>query len=95
MKRMFLEKFFLTSRTTAIRKEICGICQHSRETLYKYWERINKLCTTCPHHHFSEQLLLQVVDDGPEHVVAASRGALLDKTPMATRHLISNMASNT
>nr|KYP34409.1 hypothetical protein KK1_044636 [Cajanus cajan] len=25
MKRLFLEKFFLASKTTAMRKEICGI----------------------------------------------------------------------
>ncbi|RDY01898.1 hypothetical protein CR513_14720, partial [Mucuna pruriens] len=37
MKRMFLEKFFSMSRTATIQKEICGIRQHSRETLYKYW----------------------------------------------------------
>ncbi|RDX72525.1 hypothetical protein CR513_47986, partial [Mucuna pruriens] len=30
MKHLFLEKFFLSSRTAAIRKEICGIRQHSR-----------------------------------------------------------------
>ncbi|RDY01781.1 hypothetical protein CR513_14851, partial [Mucuna pruriens] len=30
MKRMFLEKFFLASRIATIRKEICGIRQHSR-----------------------------------------------------------------
>ncbi|RDX76435.1 hypothetical protein CR513_43577, partial [Mucuna pruriens] len=36
MKRMFLEKFFPTSRTVTIQKEICGIRQHSEETLHKY-----------------------------------------------------------
>ncbi|RDX85040.1 hypothetical protein CR513_33821, partial [Mucuna pruriens] len=35
MKRMFLEKFFLESRTPTIRKEVCGIRQHSRKTLHK------------------------------------------------------------
>ncbi|RDX95299.1 hypothetical protein CR513_22199, partial [Mucuna pruriens] len=50
MKCMFLEKFFPTSRTATTRKEICGIRQHSRETLHEYWERFNKLCATCPHH---------------------------------------------
>ncbi|RDY01471.1 hypothetical protein CR513_15192, partial [Mucuna pruriens] len=34
MKRMFLEKFLPASRTATIRKEICGIREHSRETLY-------------------------------------------------------------
>ncbi|RDX73115.1 hypothetical protein CR513_47319, partial [Mucuna pruriens] len=50
MKGTFLEKFFSTSRTASIRKEICGIRQHTGETLHEYWERFNKLCTTCPHH---------------------------------------------
>ncbi|RDX97980.1 hypothetical protein CR513_19170, partial [Mucuna pruriens] len=49
-KQMFLEKFFLTSRTAAIQKERCGICQHLEETLQEYWERFNKLRATCPHH---------------------------------------------
>ncbi|RDX83925.1 hypothetical protein CR513_35101, partial [Mucuna pruriens] len=31
-----MKKFFSVSRTATIRKEICGIRQHSRETLYEY-----------------------------------------------------------
>ncbi|RDX72224.1 hypothetical protein CR513_48317, partial [Mucuna pruriens] len=42
MKRMFLEKFFPTSRTASILKEIRGIRQHIGGTLYEYWERFNK-----------------------------------------------------
>ncbi|RDX93591.1 hypothetical protein CR513_24123, partial [Mucuna pruriens] len=100
MKHMFLEKLFLASKTATIREEICEIRQHSGETLHEYWERFNKLCTTCLHHQISEQLLIQyfyealtmmdrsMIDD-------ASRVALMDKVPAAARHLISNMASNT
>ncbi|RDX93070.1 hypothetical protein CR513_24713, partial [Mucuna pruriens] len=88
MKHMFLEKFFPTSRTATIRKEICGIRQHFGETLHEYWERFNKLCATCPHDQISEQLLIRMID-------AASGGALMDKTLVVARHLISNMASNT
>ncbi|RDX76442.1 hypothetical protein CR513_43564, partial [Mucuna pruriens] len=58
MKRTFLEKFFPASRTASIRKEICGIRQHTGETLHEYWERFNKLYATCPHHQISEQLLI-------------------------------------
>ncbi|RDX97978.1 hypothetical protein CR513_19168, partial [Mucuna pruriens] len=83
MKRMFLEKFFPASRTANMRKEICGIRQHSRETLHEYWERFNTLCATC----------LTMVDRNMIDV--ASGGALMDKTSIATRHLISNMTSNT
>ncbi|RDX93405.1 hypothetical protein CR513_24344, partial [Mucuna pruriens] len=71
-------------QSCVIRKEICEI----RETLHEYWERFNKLCATCPHHQINEQLLIQSMID------AASRGALMDKTSAAAKHLISNMASN-
>ncbi|RDX81731.1 hypothetical protein CR513_37558, partial [Mucuna pruriens] len=35
MKHMFLEKFFPASRIAAILKEICGIRQHSGDTLHE------------------------------------------------------------
>ncbi|RDX72410.1 hypothetical protein CR513_48107, partial [Mucuna pruriens] len=100
MKRIFLEKFFLASRTASIRKEICGIRQHAGETLHEYWERLNKLYATCPHHQISKQLLIQYLYEGllmmdKSMIDVASGGALMDKTPTAARHLISNMASNT
>ncbi|RDX91426.1 hypothetical protein CR513_26599, partial [Mucuna pruriens] len=100
MKRTFLEKFFPASRTATIRKEICGIRQHIGETLHEYWERFNKLCATCPHHQISEQLLIQYFYEGlsmmdRSMIDTVSGGALMDKTPAAARHLISNMASNT
>ncbi|RDY11426.1 hypothetical protein CR513_03922, partial [Mucuna pruriens] len=100
MKCMFLEKFFLASRTVTIRKEICGVRQHSGETLHEYWERFNKLCATCLHHQISEQLPIQCFYKGltmmdRSMIDAASGGALMDKTPVAARHLIFNMASNT
>ncbi|RDX94145.1 hypothetical protein CR513_23501, partial [Mucuna pruriens] len=99
MKRTFLEKIFPASRTATIRKEICGIRQHTGETLHEYWERFNKLCATCPHHQINEQLLIQYFYEGlsmmdRSMIDVASGGALMDKTPVATRHLISNMASN-
>ncbi|RDX84278.1 hypothetical protein CR513_34689, partial [Mucuna pruriens] len=90
MKRTFLEKFFPASRT-----EICGIRQHIGETLHEYWERFNKLCATCPHHQINEQLPIQTLNVDISMIDAASGGALMDKTPAAGRHLISNMASNT
>jgi len=35
LKRLFLEKFFLTSRVAAIRKDIYGIRQQERENLHE------------------------------------------------------------
>ncbi|RDY11042.1 hypothetical protein CR513_04344, partial [Mucuna pruriens] len=100
MKCMFLEKFFPASKTTTIRKEVFGIRQHSRETMHEYWERFNKLCATCQHHQINKQLLIHYFYEvltmmDRSMIDAASGGALMDKTPVATRHLISNMASNT
>ncbi|RDX61050.1 hypothetical protein CR513_60754, partial [Mucuna pruriens] len=100
MKHTFLEKFFLASRTTAIRKVICGIWQHTRETLHEYWERFNCLCATCSHHQMNEKLSIQYFYEGlmlmdPSMIDAASGGALMGKTPATTRHLILNMENNT
>ncbi|RDX71813.1 hypothetical protein CR513_48782, partial [Mucuna pruriens] len=100
MKQTFLENFFPASRIATIRKEICGIRQHTGETLHEYWEHFNKLYATCPHHQISEQLLIQYFYEGlammdRSMIDAASGGALMDKTPATARHLISNMASNT
>ena len=54
LKRLFLEKFFPASRAASIRKEICGIRQIDRETLYEYWERFKRLCASCPHHQIND-----------------------------------------
>ncbi|RDX61942.1 hypothetical protein CR513_59780, partial [Mucuna pruriens] len=74
--------------------------QHLGETLHEYWERFNKLCATCSHHQISEQLLLQyfykrLLMMDQNMIDAVSGGALMDKTLVAARYLISNMASNT
>ncbi|RDY08759.1 hypothetical protein CR513_06989, partial [Mucuna pruriens] len=95
MKRMFLEKFFLASKIASIRKEIYGIRRHSGEILYEF----NKLCATCPHHQISEKLLIQYLYEGlmlmdRSMIDVASGGALMDKTLVVARNLISNMASN-
>ncbi|RDX99943.1 hypothetical protein CR513_16941, partial [Mucuna pruriens] len=68
------------------RKKYVGSGQHFGETLHEYLERFNKLCTTCPHH----QISLTMIDWSM--IDAASGGALMDKTPTATRKLFSNMA---
>ena len=85
MTRTFLEKYLPTSKATSIRKEICGIRQLSRETIYEYWERFKHLCASCPHHQISEQLLIQYFYEGLLHmdqnmIDAGSDGALVNKT---------------
>ncbi|XP_071939857.1 uncharacterized protein [Coffea arabica] len=99
LKKKFLEKFFPASRAASLRKEICGIKQYPGESLYEYWERFNKLCTRCPQHQISEQLLIQYFYEGLQStdrsiIDAASGGALANKTPREAWELIEAMAEN-
>ncbi|XP_071906116.1 uncharacterized protein [Coffea arabica] len=99
LKKKFLEKFFPASRAASLRKEICSIKQYPGESLYEYWERFNKLCTRCPQHQISEQLLIQYFYEGLQPtdrsiIDAASGGALANKTPQEAWELIEAMAEN-
>ncbi|KAE8705810.1 tRNA dimethylallyltransferase 2 [Hibiscus syriacus] len=99
MVRMFLDKFFPSSRAAGIRREICGIKQKDIETLHEYWERFKRLCASCPQHGISEQLLIQYFYEGllpmeRKMMDAASGGAIVNKTPHDARELISIMAVN-
>ena len=99
MKKIFLEKYFLASRATNIRKEICGIRQNVEKSLYEYWKLFKRLCASYPHHQISDQLLIQYFYKGllsmdKSMIDWASGGALVDLMPEAAKHLISNMAAN-
>ncbi|XP_027166489.1 uncharacterized protein LOC113766504 [Coffea eugenioides] len=83
----------------SLRKEICGIKQHSGESLYEYWERFKNLLHKCPQHQISEQLLIQYFYEGllfrdRSIIDAESGGALVNKTPQEARELIEGMTEN-
>ncbi|KAM2695631.1 hypothetical protein EV1_040109 [Malus domestica] len=99
MKRAFLEKFFPTSRVILLRKKISGIQQNQGESFPAYYERFKSLVASCPQHHMKEGLLLQYFYEGllpieRQMLDASAGGALVDKTPMATKVLITNRALN-
>ena len=92
MTRYFLEEYFLASRTTILRKDICGIRQKPKESLHSYWERFKQLCALCPQHQISENLLIQYFYEGlttmeRKVVDAAANGSLVHMTPRAAREL--------
>ncbi|KAL0309210.1 UNVERIFIED_CONTAM: hypothetical protein Sradi_5863300 [Sesamum radiatum] len=100
LKRQFLEKYFLASRATTIRKEIIEIRQFARENLFEYWGRFNQLVKICPYHQILNHLLIQyfyeVLSGMYRKLIdVASGGALLNKTHIKACNLISNMVSNT
>nr|XP_027082399.1 uncharacterized protein LOC113704724 [Coffea arabica] len=99
LQKKFLEKYFPASKAASLRKEICGIKQYPGESLYEYWERFKRLCSKCPQHQISEQLLIQYFYEGllfrdRSIIDAASGGALVNKTPQEARELIEGMAEN-
>ncbi|KAM2097168.1 hypothetical protein COP2_019814 [Malus domestica] len=99
MKRAFLEKFFPTSRIILLRKKISVIQQEEGESFPTYYERFKSLVASCPQHQMKEELLLQYFYEGllpleRQMLDASAGGALVDKTPMAAKILISNRALN-
>ncbi|CAN6560156.1 unnamed protein product [Malus baccata var. baccata] len=99
MKRAFLEKFFPISRVILLRKRISGIQQNQGESFPIYYERFKTFVASCPQHQMKDELLLQYFYEGLlpiEHQMldASAGGALVDKTPMATKTLIANRALN-
>ncbi|CAN6547336.1 unnamed protein product [Malus baccata var. baccata] len=99
MKRAFLEKFFPTSRVILLRKRISGIQQEEGESFPTYYERFKSLVASCPQHQMKEELLLQYFYEGllpieRQMLDASAGGALVDKTPTATKTLIANRALN-
>jgi hypothetical protein len=99
MMRLFLEKFFPSSRAIKIKKEITGVRQKPSESLYAYWERFKSLCASFPQHNMSDTTIIEhfyngLLDMERKMIDAASGGALFTKSPNEARDLIDTMASN-
>ncbi|CAN6562637.1 unnamed protein product [Malus baccata var. baccata] len=99
MKQAFLEKFFPTSRVILLCKKISGIQQNQGESFPTYYERFKTLVASCSQHQMKEELLLQYFYEGllpieRQMLDASTGGALLEKTPMAAKTLITNQALN-
>ncbi|OMO99702.1 Retrotransposon gag protein [Corchorus capsularis] len=95
LKKLFLEKFFPVHKASSIRKEISGIKQSQGETMYEFWERFKRLCSSCPNHQIPQQLLIQYFYEGllpfdRSSIDSASGGAFIDKTPTNAWTLIEN-----
>ncbi|XP_042412037.1 uncharacterized protein LOC122001389 isoform X2 [Zingiber officinale] len=82
-----------------MRKKIRGIQQFEEETLHEYWKRFKELCSSCPQHQISDQMLILHFYDGLSPidlymVDKASGGPLIDKTPDEVMKLLEIMAAN-
>ncbi|KAL0713286.1 hypothetical protein Bca4012_020264 [Brassica carinata] len=98
-KRVFLEKFFSTSRTAKIRNEISSFQQKNLESFSEAWERFKGYWCQCPHHGFTKESLLSTFYRGalPEfrsRLDTASNGFFLGRTEQDAEELVENMAKS-
>ncbi|CAN6576784.1 unnamed protein product [Malus baccata var. baccata] len=99
MKRAFLEKFFPTSRVLLLKKRISDIQQNQGESFQTYYEHFKNLVASCPQHQIKEEMLIQyfyerLLPIERQMLDASAGGALVHKTPVATKTLIAKQAHN-
>ncbi|KAI5347397.1 hypothetical protein L3X38_015276 [Prunus dulcis] len=95
----FLAKFFPPQKTNHIRKEIMGVQQLDGESFHEYWDRFQRLLTSCPHHQIEDWLLMQyfyegLLDSERMMVDATSGGGLMNKSATQAKEMFENIAAN-
>ncbi|KAJ3674519.1 hypothetical protein LUZ60_005135 [Juncus effusus] len=95
--KRFLKRYFPSTLTAKIRKEITNIQQRGDETLQEYYERFVRLCASCPNHNLTKTSLLDQFIQGMNALEArllqcSAGGSFNDKTPAEVRTLIETMA---
>ncbi|CAN6685184.1 unnamed protein product [Malus baccata var. baccata] len=64
LQEKFLNKFFPSSKTLALKKEILAFAQKPNEYFHEAWERYNEMYTKCPHAGFDFNLQMNIFYDG-------------------------------
>ena len=54
LQARFLDQFFLSTKTSALKKEISSARKDYDESLSEYWSRYMSLLDACPNHWMSE-----------------------------------------
>jgi len=95
--KRFLKRYYPSTLTAKLQKEITGITQEGGETLQEYYERFVRLCGSCPNHSLDETSLidqfLQGINDLDGRLLQCSAGGSLNNlTPFQVRALIEMMA---
>ena len=60
----FLKKFFSTTKTNSLKKQIFTYSAYDNEKFYHCWERFMETISACPHHGFDTWMLLNHFYDG-------------------------------
>ncbi|KAM1402221.1 hypothetical protein ACFX2I_010996 [Malus domestica] len=98
LQEKFLNKFFPSSKTLALKKEILAFAQKPNESFHEAWERYNEMYTKCPHARFDSNLQMNIFYDGlnaatKSQVNASAGGSLMSKSAREAFELFDMMAS--
>ncbi|CAN6544766.1 unnamed protein product [Malus baccata var. baccata] len=98
LQEKFLNKFFPSSKTLALKKEILAFTQKPNEYFHEAWERYNEMYTKCPHAGFDFNLQMNIFYDGlnattKSQVNASVGGSLMSKSAREAFELLDMMAS--
>ena len=60
----FLKKFFSTTKTNSLKRQIYTYSAYDNEKFYQCWERFMETISACPHHGFDTRMLVNHFYDG-------------------------------
>ena len=60
----FLKKFFSTTKTNSLKRQIYTYSAYDKEKFYQCWERFMETINACPHHGFDTWMLVNHFYDG-------------------------------
>ena len=64
LQSMFLQKFFPTHRTSALKKDISNFKAMEDGKFFACWEIFKEMVATCPHHRFKNWMLVSYFYEG-------------------------------
>ncbi|KAM1552365.1 hypothetical protein COP1_044519 [Malus domestica] len=98
LQEKFLNKFFPSSKTLALKKEILAFAQKPNESFHEAWEQYNEMYTKCHHAGFDSNLQMNIFYDGlnattKSQVNAFAGWSLMSKSAREAFELFDMMAS--
>ena len=86
LQSMFLQKFFPTHRTSALKNEILNFKAMEDDKFFACWERFKEMVATCPYHIFDNWMLVLYFYEGmsppmKQLLETMCRGGFMNKNP--------------
>ncbi len=99
LKKVFLDKYFPTTKSNQLKKKICNVEQMSNESLYDYYERFKKLVKSCPYHGYCNHDLIFYLhgglrEDDRRMVNSACGGNILKRTYEEALEIFATLADD-